>query len=143
MENKSNGILLSGVIGAILAVLLFAFLVGFGQSAPAYASTTSGLPARVATSSTIFVGPNLVTATTSRTTLFTADGTCVTRVISTVGQPILLSFDNVSSTTPNGATGFIQAASTTVAYDSGQYGCGLVSAYGYSASTTITIMETQ
>lgn len=121
----------------IALIAMFATIVAimFSYSNFAKASAPSGLPATMATSSTIVVG------TSSITTLFADNLMCSSRVISTVAQPIMLSFGAMSSTTPSGTIGHYQAASTTVAYDSGIYGCGLVSAYGFNASTTITKSE--
>lgn len=92
---------------------------------------TQGIVPHIATSSTVIVG------TSSITTLFAANSGCTDRIITTVAQPIMLSFS--SSVTPSGVAGHLQAASTTVAYDNANYGCGAITAYGFSASTTITI----
>ena len=96
---------------------------------------------------TLGVQPNLhprvlSTATTTvgiqqNKTLFTAK-TCASRVISTVGQGIMLDFNGG---TPTGSFGLWQGASTTVAYDAEQYGCGAVTVYGQVSSTTITAVE--
>jgi hypothetical protein len=135
--------LASALIGTAVFVFAMLAVLVFQETKIASASAPSGLPATVATSSTIVVGPNLV-GTGILPVLFKADGTCDARVISTVGQPILLSFAVLSSTTPeNAGGGVLQAASTTVSYDGGIYGCGLVSAYGFGASTTIDLIETQ
>ena len=88
---------------------------------------------RVATSSTIVVG------TQQNKTLFTSKNICSSRVISTTGQAIMLSFH--SDISPTSMIGHYQAASTSVAYDSDVYGCGAVSAFGNVASTTITTSE--
>lgn len=91
----------------------------------------------LATSSQVTIG----TATDKRM-LFTQNTVCVSRVISTSGQPALLSFETATSTTYPGPTaGYYIAASTTVAFDSSIWGCTPVSAYGYNASTTISIAE--
>lgn len=87
----------------------------------------------VATSSTISVGVQEVK------TLFSNRNTCSSRIISTVVQPIMLSFH--TDITPTALIGHLQAASTTVAYPSDNFGCGVVKAYGFNASTTITITE--
>lgn len=91
--------------------------------------------ARVATSSTIGVGPQL------NKTLFTNNvgGLCASRIISSVASPLMLSFH--SAVTPTGVIGHLQAASTSIVYDSALYGCGGVTAYAFS-STTITISQT-
>lgn len=92
---------------------------------------------------TTTVGPQAVKATT----IFAekTDGSCKSRVIGTKATPIVILFGdptngNLSSTTLNGTTGFVQGASTTVAYESGIYGCGKWTGYA-AASTTITVSE--
>ena len=100
-------------------------------------SAPQGVVAQLATSSTVSVGPSL-----PRLILFPANQYCASRVISTGANPIMLSFDTAtSSANPGTNIGFYQGASTTVSYDSGIYGCSTVSAYGFTASTTITIAE--
>ncbi len=111
----------------------------------AKASAPSGLSSTLATSSTVLVGPSVFSVASSTSQLFVSSTSCSSRVISTYGKDITLWFSNspISSTTLNSslATGVLQLASTTVAYDSGVYGCGYVSAYGYVSSTTLTIQE--
>ena len=45
----------------------------------------------------------------------------------------MLSFD--ANITPNASTGILQAASTSVVYDSALYGCDAITAFGWSSST--------
>lgn len=104
---------------------------------------TEGNAAILATSSSINVGPG-----TNKNMLFTENTVCTSRVISTGANPILISFTAAvvtgtatSTLNPGPNIGFLQAASTTVSYDSNLYGCPAVSAYGYAASTTISIAE--
>lgn len=87
----------------------------------------------IATSSTVSVGIQ------ENKTIFTSKTRCASRTISTVAQPIMISFS--SDITPTGTVGHLQLASTTVAYEAGLYGCGAVTAYGQTASTTITVSE--
>lgn len=102
-----------------------------------------GLNARVATSSTLGVGPQNNVATGFGTTTNEALYQCAAREISTVGQPIMIAFSSAGSTTLSQTVGFQQAASTSVVYDGGLYGCGYMTIRGLNASTTITIQETQ
>ena len=100
----------------------------------------AGLPATIATSSQIRVGPQAVVLA------FTANTVCTSRAISTAGQAIQISFGTYpasgnATTTPASGVGHIQAASTNVLYDSGTYGCGNIGIFGESASTTITVSE--
>lgn len=99
-----------------------------------------GYSSYLQTATTTTVGPQ------STVTLFAAktDGSCKSRVITTNNNAIHLSFGDTTgfgSTTISTGVGHYQAASTTVAYDSGLYGCGLVAARGLTASGTVTISE--
>jgi len=102
-----------------------------------FGGATPGLYSTVASSSETRVG------STSADTIFTTTDGCTSRVISTTGRAIMLSF---GSTTPTAVVGHVQSASTTVAYDSEIYGCGQVRAYAYEAgaatpSSTIGLIE--
>lgn len=98
-------------------------------------SAPAGLHATLATTSSITVG------IANNQTLFTSNNQCTNRVVSTVAKAIMLNFGLVGNATSSGVVGHLQAASTTTAYDSGLFGCGAVTAYGFDASTTITISE--
>ena len=111
--------------------------------------TPGNLPGEIATTSTLTVGNksvNVLIATT--TSSFGSSAICSTRVISTAGQSIQIVSPGVNdgptgtSTLQNGA-GHVQAASTTVAYDSDKWGCGAFIVMGAGATTTITITETR
>lgn len=119
----------------VAAALLAAGLVFImSRSSTVSASTLSFVVPHVATTSLMSVGPQ------NAVTILPKDAACTGRVISTVGQPIMLSF-STSTLAPSGMQGHIQAASTTVFYNNGDYGCGAISAYGYSASTSITVTQ--
>lgn len=95
-----------------------------------------GLPnlqAGIASTSAILAGPAQIK------TIFQSKYACASRIISTGGNSaIMISFDpNIA---PNGVVGHLQLASTTVAYNSELYGCGAVTAYGFSSST-ITVSD--
>lgn len=107
-------------------------------------SAFTGSAAYLQNATSSVVGPN-----DSDKTIFAVNGDCKARVISTWGaSAIMINFgdpgsdrlNNISSTTVSGSVGHWQAASTTVAYDSGIYGCGRWSAYSY-ATQTLTISE--
>lgn len=107
------------------------------------ASVTPGLYATLATTSLADVGPNLFSSTTPRAIVTRPTTNCASRVITTVGQPIMLGFGAAynGTTTPSGTSGVLQAASTTIVYDGGQFGCGQITAYGFGATTSITFSE--
>ena len=139
-----NFAIIAGLAAAICLTAVFAIFV-LAEAPRAQASAPIGLPATVATSSTLSVGPQNNVWTGLGTTTPTAEARqqCAARIITTVGQPIMLSFGAISSTTLSQTVGHQQAASTTVAYDSGLYGCGYLTVRGLNASTTITITETR
>lgn len=123
---------------AFLAIAFFA--LSFNLTSSVHASAPSGLPATQAIATTTVIGPQ------NNVTVLSSDN-CSARIISTVGTPIqLLMADptngDLSSTTLNGKNGLVQAASTTVIYDSGVFGCGKIIGYA-AASTTITVIDTR
>jgi hypothetical protein len=79
-------------------------------------------------------------------TIATSTAQCNSRIITVGGASSLMlvfgdtSNGDLSSTTLTGTVGHWQAASTTVAYDSGLYGCGRVSARSY-ADVPVTISQ--
>lgn len=117
-------------------ILAFVFLFGglfiINDLNQTYAAGVSRNVARVATSSTITVGPNTVK------TLFLADAFCADRLIGVASTPLTISFS--SSVVPATSTGYVLAASSTGAFNSENYGCGAITAFAQS-STTITITE--
>lgn len=129
------------VLGLILAaVIVLSAVVALSNQAKAEA--VPGTVATIATSSALVVGPqNNVYA--FGTTTREGNYTCAARAISTTGQPIMISFASLSSTTLSQTVGFQQAASTTVSYNGGTYGCGYMTIRGLNSSTTITVMESR
>jgi hypothetical protein len=124
-------------IAVVASALLLAgtalyFFVGVPR---ALSSAPSGLPATVATTSPAAVS-------TTQSLVIGTSSACASRVISTKASAIMLTFSDAQGQVPTGTYGFVQAASTTVAYDSGLYGCGAVRAYSF-ASDTITVTETR
>lgn len=116
----------------IALVLSIVYLFG-AETQRVDASAPSGLPATVATTSIAAVSP-------TASTIF-ATSTCSARVVSTQGSAIMLTFSDYANHTPTATFGHLQLASTTVAYDSGQYGCGRVKAYSFAAQT-LTVSDT-
>lgn len=141
MTNSKN-ILLALV--ALLSCVGFAIVVGISFYSPEKvdAAAPPGIAPQVATTSRMVVGPQqnvFLFGTTTNESRYQ----CASRIITTAGQPIMLSFGTVSSTTLSATYGHLQAASTTIAYDASIYGCGYMTAYGYNASTSITVTETR
>jgi hypothetical protein len=129
LQNAFIGFML--VVG--VALLLFAGATGAKANEP-------NLSAKVASSSAIQVGPQQNKTLFSDTATGSITSLCAARIISTAGSAIMLSFD--SNMTPSASVGITQAASTTVSYPADVYGCGPVTAYGYS-STTVSKIETR
>lgn len=93
-------------------------------------------------------GNNAAKVATSSFQTYTAGGTgraiasstaCASRIISTQGSEIRVTFNDVIPTSINGHA---QAASTTVNYNAEDYGCGAVRIFPYAAQT-ITVTETR
>jgi hypothetical protein len=121
-------------------------LVGLGfmlfQASVVGGAAPVGTSANQRVATTTQVGPDEVL------TVFTANSSCVSRVISTVdgtgqgitfttGEPTNLDFASTSLTFQSG---HFQAGSTTVIYDAGTVGCGQWSGAA-EATTTIVISE--
>ena len=137
MTQKIQTGLLYGAV--VVAILAFMYLLG-SQIPRSLAGAPTGLPTTVSVATTTAVGPQ------QNIQLFSASS-CNSRIVSTVASAVMLTFEDpsngdVSSTTLSGVKGHLQTASTTVAYDSGLYGCGRVFAYAF-ASSTITTTETR
>lgn len=92
-----------------------------------------GLTTKVSTTS-----PASVTTTAS---LVFASSTCNSRVITTYASPIMIGFTDLRGFVPSGVGGHLQLASTTVAYDSGIYGCAAWRVYSFT-SQAITVSQT-
>lgn len=128
------------VLCVVLAVLVAGFTLYMVVPGLAFGSAPPGTPSTQRTATTTEVGPQ------QTKTLFAANAFCASRIIRTQGEPVYISFadptnGDVASTTLAWNVGFFQAASTTVAYDSGLYGCGRMTVKAL-ASTTITSAET-
>lgn len=130
-DTKSIRIAFMALVG--IAVALMFYVMGIKENV-SFSSAPSGLPATMATTSQTTLG-------TTALSLF-ATSSCAARIISTTGQAIMLTFSDYAGQTPTGSFGVIQSASTTVEYDSGQYGCGLVKGISF-ASQLITLVETR
>lgn len=100
----------------------------------AEASAPSGLPATIAsTTAEVVLAASAVN--------IAATSSCAARIISTTQQGIMLTLSDYAGQTPTQTFGLWQAASTTVVYDSGQYGCGLIKAIsGGGANSNVTVV---
>jgi len=127
-------------IVALIAVLGIVAVSVVSQTAfTAFGAAPSGLPAVVGTSTTMHLvaaTPTLVFPTS------TYPQNCAARVITTASSSVQISFSDKQSLVPGATAGHIQGASTTVAYDSGIYGCDAVRIYSWTAQK-ITIQESR
>jgi hypothetical protein len=124
----------------LAALMLGAFVSYNAQNAQGAAFTGQASYLQIATTTTVGIE--------GKTRLFAerSDGSCKARVISTRENTMYIIFGdptngNLSSTTLTAGTGHFQAASTTVTYDAGIYGCGRWWAIGTVGSTTVTLSE--
>lgn len=130
MTKTLDKILMFAVIaGAVFLATLYLTKISFG-SAP------SGLPATVATSTLAYP------VATTQSLLF-ATSTCSARVITTTTGAVMLHFSDIQGKVPTAIAGHLQLASTTVTYDSGQYGCDAVRVISASAATVVTVSESR
>lgn len=116
----------------LLAIAAIAIAVTYMPVQHAAGSTLSYQTPNVATSSSIQVGPQAITRAMA------TSSACTARTISTTGSAITITFSG--NALPGGSVGHVQAASTTVNYDNGGYGCGSIYIFGY-ASSTVTMTE--
>lgn len=128
----------TALISIIGSFVLASLLLAASVISPVSASA-DGVPASQRVATTIEVGPQ------QTKTLFAASVSCGSRVIRTQGQEIYLLFadpvnGDLASTTLSSTAGFLQASSTTIAYDASVFGCGRMTAEAL-ASTTITVAE--
>ena len=142
---KENTLYRAGIFVGI-CVLMAATLISLMGTKTATAMAPYGIPATVGTSSTMTIGPSTaynsklgdyMGSTTNETAFL-----CGSRIVSTTGGAIMMAYASLASTTLSGSVGNYQAASTTVAYDSGLYGCGYWTFYAY-ATTTIVVTQTR
>lgn len=122
------------ILASAAIVLTLLVLIGYTEYQTAHASAPSGLQATIATTSnpTVNTTAALVIATSS----------CSARIITTYASPIMITFSDVQGSIPTGLFGHLQAASTSIAYDSGLYGCGAVRIYSFVAQN-ITVSDSR
>ena len=120
------------IIAAVIAVGLLCSLVVLNEAKIASASAPSGLPATVYSAGTTSVGTTDVQLAATTTM-------CAARIVSTQGSNVMLGFSALNGSTTSAIYGIEQLASTTVAYDSGLYGCGQLSAYSFSTAVVTEV----
>ncbi len=118
------------------ALVIATYFIGV-QTKISVGSAPAGLPATIATTS----NPS-VTSTAGLVFATTTGGGCAARVITTGQSSINIGFSDVQGIVPTQTLGHFQATSTTVAYDSGQYGCGAVRIWSF-ATQNLTVSESR
>lgn len=133
------------ISAVILGIIVFLVgFVAFYRPELAAGSAPTGLSTSLAISNVISVGPGGAETGGSNTQIATSSPNCTSRVVTTYSRPIAISFGTSSLyalATSSLQQGMLQAASTTVSYDAGLYGCDFWTAYGYGPTTTITFSE--
>jgi len=136
MKTHTLSLTFLGVACILLAGILL-FKPMYQANGSAFTGSASYL--QVATTSSLTANTNAVLLP-ART-----DGSCKARVVTVPGAMtggVNLIFGDktngdISSTTLSGTAGHYQAASTTVVYDSGLYGCGMMVARSWTSGTVV------
>ena len=122
------------IVAPLALIALGAIAFAIMQAQVAVGSAFPGQQAKLQTATTTILGPGTVT-------LFAATDFCLNRVVTTQSQEIKVLFGDaigLTATSVSATVGHLQAASTTVSYDAGLYGCGKMVGRA-TASTTVTI----
>ena len=126
--SKTLLITLIALLGAVSA-----FLAGqINAPDPVLGRVTDGLAAATSTVE------NLVQVNLTAATIFETRPNCASRLINTGSTTLMISF---GSTTPTVEQGSLQAASTSVIYDGGLFGCEQWRAIGLNQTGTIFVTE--
>ena len=115
--------------------ITFGLVVGFTRPVYNIGSAQPGIPANAASSSFA-----TLTAGTVQTLFATSTSGCSSRIITTQAGYLELVLSDRFGAVPNGSYGVYQAASTTVAYDRGLYGCGAVKALS-NVTQQVTLVD--
>lgn len=124
------------LIALVLVLGIVAVAVVSQTAMTALGAAPSGLPATVGTSTTRHL------AAATPTLVFPTSTNCAARIITTASSTAMISFSDKQSLVPSPTAGHYQAGSTTVAYDSGIFGCDAVRIYSFTAQQ-ITIQESR
>lgn len=126
------------VLAGVLAMKPFYQTLGAAQTgfaAHQQFATTSAIGPGTSPRKTVFAD----SADNCKSRIVTVHGDATGGVFFLFGEPSA-AIGNLSSSTLEGSTGHYQAASTTVVYDSGLYGCDAWYAYS-GVSTTLILSE--
>lgn len=129
---------LAGIVTVLTSLSLFLSGLHVETTSPALGGIAPGFAITVASTTLEAVGPGPVTLTQS---LFSTTTNCTSRTITTYANPITLTFSDYAAQLPTALFGHLQSASTTTNYPAEVYGCNLWRAYGFAATTSITVTE--
>lgn len=125
----------------VMFLLLIAVFIGQWSASflpKANSAAPNGTYTRWATSSLETVN------NTAPVTIFaTSTSACISRIITTDGEAIFIKFGDHAGFTLTKDDGHLQAASSTITYDSALYGCGMWQGMSATASTTVQITATE
>lgn len=119
------------IISFLLTSIVLSGWALLSSKSPVLGSAAPGVAATIASSTAATVPVNA-------STVLVATSSCVARIISTGQTTAMLTFDDRFA--PTGSFGAYQAASTTVVYGAGDYGCGQVKAWT-SVTGIITVTD--
>lgn len=117
-------------------IFLTALLIITLRPSFSFGSAPSGLNSSVSSSTRVTLSD------ATATFLFATSSQCASRAISTRGGAVVLTFSDRFGNVPGPVLGHVQAASTTVVYDSGLYGCDALRIYSFGAQV-VDITETR
>lgn len=125
------------VLLAVIAIIFAIGMLSFQETPKAQGEAFTGSAAFLKSQATTSVG-------TTAETIFASNSNCKSRIITTRGANINIVFGDkdttLSTSTVSASAGHTQNSSTTVAYDSGIYGCGEWAVYSL-ATQVLTISE--
>lgn len=130
---NDNKLLVAAVI-LCLAMGALAWSYMSSDKEATFGAAPPGLASTAATSSDYLLAANTATALQPATT------TCASRIVKTQNATLYLTLNGYTPTLSGAQV--IQAASTSVVYDAGLYGCGVWKALS-TGGQTITITETR
>lgn len=134
----------------IISILVLILAALGGSQVANLGGAPGNLPANMATTSTVEIGKSVEVLFATTTAVTNAAKTCAARTVTTGTSAIKWTYAGTEksergTTTLQNGFGFLQAASTTVAYQSSDFGCGawVVTEASGLGSSTVTVVETR
>lgn len=121
--------------GALAAAILAVLVVAFSSTNERFGEAPSGIAATFATSSAYVAG-------TTENRLFATTTACTARLVTTTSQGVMITFSEKNAIVPTATIGHWQAASTSINYDAGVYGCDSWRVFGGGGgNSNLTVAE--